>query len=79
LLEQHPQLAAVEVPDEFQGKAHVEQWLAEQVALFGEYLTVVPMAAEDHTVIDPLVELSMMAPHVPVPVVEVPPGGGSGA
>jgi hypothetical protein len=60
LLAQHPQLRAVQVPEEFDGKEHVDQWLAEQVMRYGEQLSVAPLHAGDHTVIDPISELRMM-------------------
>lgn len=70
LLKQHPQLAGVETPDEFEGKEHVERWLAEQVARFGEHLVVEPLATEDHTRIDPITEMRMLKPDAQIiPVV----------
>jgi len=66
LLEQHPDLKAVEVPAEFRDTAHVGEWLAEQVVRCGEYRMVAPLAEGDHTRIDPLTELSMMGPDKPV-------------
>jgi hypothetical protein len=60
LLAQHPQLRAVQVPDEFDGKEHVDRWLASQVARFGETLPVMPLDPTDHTRIPPLTELGMM-------------------
>jgi hypothetical protein len=81
LLAQHPDLASVDVPD-FDGvsrddvKAAVEVWLSEQVALFGEYRDVAPLADEDHTTINPLVELAMNHPHLEVTPIVVPEAGG---
>ncbi len=70
LLAQHPDLAAVVVPEDFGGsKERVMSWLAEQVAIFGEYREVAPLAAGDHTRIDPLTELRMMHPDAEVIVV----------
>jgi hypothetical protein len=69
MLRQHPDLADVPVPEEFEGREHVERWLAEQVARFGEYRTLVPLASADHARIDPLTELRMMAPDKPIIVV----------
>ena len=75
LLAQHPDLAEVTVPAEFgngsegSAKEAVESWLAEQVAVYGETREVAPLHEDDHTRIDPLAELAMMAPHVPVIVV----------
>jgi hypothetical protein len=63
LLAQHPQLANVKVPnnlgDSDDPKQEVATWLAEQVEQYGETLEVEPLAAEAHTVIDPLDELAM--------------------
>lgn len=72
LLAQHPDLADVPVPAEFDGKPHVDRWLAEQVARFGAARDVEPLAPEDHTPIHPLTELLMMAPGKPVIVVQPP-------
>jgi hypothetical protein len=69
LLVQHPDLAEVEVPEEFDGKEHVDRWLAEQVARFGEYRDVQPLAAEDHTSIDPVAELRMLKPDAQIIVI----------
>lgn len=71
LLRQHPDLADVQIPDEFDGKEHVERWLVEQVERFGETRPVTPLATEDHTRIDPIDEMRMMAPGVPVIGVEI--------
>lgn len=70
LLAQYPFLAEVEVPDEFDGKYHVEAWLADLVALHGAKLEVRPLDRADHAHIDPISELGMMAPHMMIiPVV----------
>ena len=74
LLAQHPDLAAVEVPDEFRDGEHVDQWLGEQVKRFGEFRDVQPLAPEDHTSINPIAELRMMRPDMPVIAIE---GGAS--
>lgn len=71
LLEQHPQLREVAVPEQFDGAEHVERWLAEQVARFGETFPVAPLADGDHVHIDPLVELVAMAPHAGIIAVEL--------
>lgn len=72
LLEQHPQLRDLDVP-EFDGdRAAVDAWLAEQVARFGEHLTVSPLDPADHTRIDPITEMRQIAPHIPVIGVIVP-------
>ncbi len=65
----HPDLAAIEVPD-FPGgdmesvKRFYARWLAEQVTIYGETREVTPLAAEDHTRIDPITELRAMRPDV---------------
>jgi hypothetical protein len=71
LLAQHPDLATVEVPEEFDGKEHVDRWLAEQVQRFGEHRDVAPLAPEDHTRINPLTELAMHYPDKPVIAVDL--------
>lgn len=73
VLRQHPDLAGVPHPAEFVGKPQVERWLAEQVARFGEYRDLTPLCLGDHTVIDPIAELRMMRPDMPIIAVEVPP------
>lgn len=71
LLRQYPDLAEVWVPAEFGDEAHVLSWLAKQVVVFGEHLDVTPLAEGDHTRIDPLAELSMIAPNTPVIAVQI--------
>jgi hypothetical protein len=56
LLAQHPQLAAIEPPDEFTDATHVERWLAEQEVIYGEWLPVEPVAEGVHARIHPLEE-----------------------
>lgn len=70
LLRQHPHLADVPVPESFDDEAGVIAWLSEQVAAHGEYLDVAPLRSEDHTRINPVAELAMIAPHMQaIPVV----------
>lgn len=70
LLAQHPDLAAVEVPESFgdgpEAEAAVACWLAAQVAVYGETREVAPLAPGDHTHIDPLTEMRIVAPHAEV-------------
>ena len=61
LRDQHPDLAEVEVPE-----------TAEIGAQFGEHHPVAKLAAGDHTSIDPIAEIKMMRPDLPVIVVESP-------
>lgn len=78
LLAQHPDLGAVRVPEGFgdgsegDAKQAVYEWLAEQVAVYGETREVAPLGAEDHTRIDPLDEFRIVAPHAQVIPVIVP-------
>lgn len=70
LLAQFPDLAAIEAP-EFTDEAHVWWWLAEQVEDHGETREVAPLPAGDHTRIDPLTELRMIRPDMPVIAIDV--------
>jgi hypothetical protein len=71
LLAQHPQLADVDVPEDFGGEDGVYAWLDEQEAIYGATLSVGPLVAEDHTRIDPFSELRMKRPDLPIVAVEV--------
>lgn len=77
LLEQHPDLAGVQVPDEFESEQHVMAWLAEQVERYGETRTVAPIDPERHLRIDPVDEMRMMRPDMAIDVVEIPEPGQS--
>jgi hypothetical protein len=77
LLAQHPDLAAITLPDFGDGKAAVYAWLAGQVAVYGETRAVAPLDPADHTRMDPITELRKMAPHAEIITVEVPDGGAS--
>ena len=71
---QHPDLIVIEVPGDFGGKEGVDRWLAEQVTIYGETREVAPLAAEDHTRIDPITELRAMKPDAEI-IAIVPPDG----
>jgi hypothetical protein len=62
-------------------KAWIDEWLARMVARYGEHREVAPLAADQHTRINPLAELAMNHPHLEViPVVlddDLPPNAGS--
>lgn len=64
LLEQHPDLAGIRVPAEWSegevSRETVMAWLDEQVSRYGETRDVAPMAAEDHTLIDPITEFAVL-------------------
>jgi hypothetical protein len=72
LMKQHPDLADVEVPDEFADEAHVKTWLAEQIERLGETRFVAPLAPADHTRIDPITEMRMIRPDLPIDVLTIP-------
>lgn len=66
---QFPDLACVEVPSPWPDgdpQTVVLGWLAEQVERYGETRQVEPLPPEDHTRIDPISELRMMRPDLPI-------------
>jgi hypothetical protein len=77
LLAQHPDLAAIVPPESFgdDPEQGVARWLAEQVAVYGETREVAPLAADDHTRIDPFAELRIIRPDAEIVTVVVPDGG----
>jgi hypothetical protein len=69
LLRKHPQLADIEVPE--LNESNHKQWLAEQVAKYGEYLPVEQIPMDDHAVKNPIEEaVEMMGSADKVIVVE---------
>lgn len=71
LLEQLPQLVNVDVPEEFEGKQHVEDWLFATKLIFGESLTVSPLATGRHEFRDPIMDADQMMGNRPVIVVNL--------
>lgn len=76
LLGQHPQLADVQVPEFEPGtrdemELAVMTWLASQTAIYGERLPVAKLAKEQHTEIDPIAEIKMIRPDMPIVAVEI--------
>lgn len=76
LREQFPDLAAIEPPDwsdvpDGELARTVRAWLDGIVEQHGETRLVHPLAPTDHTSIDPLTELRMMRPDMPVITVVV--------
>lgn len=65
LLRQLPDLAGIEVP-QFASPQDYMDWLDMQVIRYGAFHEVQPLKSADHTVIDPLAELAMVAPHMTV-------------
>lgn len=78
LLEQHPDLAQVTVPEDFGSEDAVLAWLNQQVRRFGETRPVAQLHPDDHTRIDPITEIRMIRPDMPIIGVEVPPSEQTG-
>lgn len=66
---QHPDLAAIQVPAGLGGEDAVLAWLSEQVAVHGETREVAPLPEGEHTHVDPIAEIKMMRPDLPILVV----------
>ena len=62
LREQHPDLAAVDVPAGLDSWEKVNAYLESLYATFGERVEVAPLNADDHTSIDPIAEIKMIRP-----------------
>jgi len=77
VLRQHPQLASVDASAV--NADNLNDWLAQQEALFGPALTLEPIPRDDHAMRDPLAELLEMAGDKPVIVVATaePTDGGA--
>lgn len=75
LRSQFPDLAAVEVPDDLEGEQPVMSWLAKQAAQYGETREVARLDPADHTYIDPITEIRMVAPHLTIIGVQYDPDG----
>lgn len=69
LLRQHPQLRTVDASSI--DRDNWQDWLAEQVKLFGKELLVEPIPRDDHDYIEPIAELVEMVGSEKVIVVEV--------
>lgn len=65
LREWFPDLADVTAP-EFSGKDEVLEWLDSMVAEHGETREVPRLATQDHTRIDPISEIKMIRPDMPI-------------
>lgn len=69
ILEQHPDLAAIVVPEDLSGAEPVAAWMAETTKVYGATRDLTPLVDEDWTQIDPLAEFAMVAPGKPVIVI----------
>ena len=60
LLEQHPDLASVEVPETLSGMNQVKSWLGGVALQYGETRPVAPLPAAAHESLNPFEELARM-------------------
>lgn len=70
LLEQHPWLADVPIPEDFKDEAHVWAWLAEMCEQHGMWHKVQPMEFGQYVGREPIAELREMAPDKALIVVD---------
>jgi hypothetical protein len=73
LRERFPDLAAIVVPEGLDSWDKVNAYLASLEPEFGTHRDVAPLAAEDHTSIDPISEIKMLRPDLPIVAVTVDP------
>lgn len=69
---QHPDLSEVTVPDSINSEESLLFWLAEMTDRYGVTRPVSPLAAADHTYIDPIAEIKMIRPDMPIIGIELP-------
>lgn len=69
LRRQHPELSAVEVPDDLDSYDAIGEFLVPLYREFGAYVEVQPLSPEDHTSIDPISELKMLRPDAEIIVI----------
>lgn len=72
LKEQHPDLAEVVVPESVKSEETLLFWLAEVTERYGVTRPVSPLASGDHTYIDPIAEIKMIRPDMPIIGIELP-------
>lgn len=72
LLEQHPWLEDIPVPDDMNSKDEVMSWLALMTAKFGEFHEVAPMPFGMYVGREPIAELRQLAPHARIIEVHLP-------
>jgi len=72
LIQQFPELTSEVVPSEFpNGWDDVAAFLATLYPKYGEFVQVAPIPEGDHTAIDPISEIKMMRPDLPIIGVEI--------
>lgn len=77
LLQQHPWLADITVPDGLERDEVFGPWLAEIVAKHGETHLVTAMPFGEYVGREPIAELREMAPNTPIIAVVADPDGGA--
>jgi hypothetical protein len=65
LREQFPELTDEAMPP-ISSREEADAWLATLYPKYGEMVAVAPLAAVDHTDIDPIAELKLMRPDLPI-------------
>ncbi|WP_405375908.1 MULTISPECIES: hypothetical protein [unclassified Microbacterium] len=65
LREQHPDLTSEPIPP-IASREDADEWLTSLYAKYGETVTVRALDPADHTSIDPITEIGMVAPHAAV-------------
>lgn len=71
LIAQHPELKDIVIPDGLSTHEKIKEYLAPLIEKYGEELDVQPLRPEDHTVIDPITEMKMIRPDIPIIAVEI--------
>jgi hypothetical protein len=68
---QHPDLSEIVVPDSINSEETLLFWLAEVTEVYGVTRPVAKLRPEDHTSIDPIAEIKMMRPDMPIIGIEL--------
>ena len=71
LLDQHPWLAGIDVPEWVCDEVTVRRWLADAAAQHGEFHDVTPMPFGMYVGREPITELREMAPNAQIIAVEI--------
>ena len=66
LREQHPDLCSVEIPDTINSEESMLSFLETLYPRFGEMVPVTKLSTDDHTSIDPIAEIKMIRPDLPI-------------
>lgn len=63
---QVPDLLGIEIPGNICDEETLHDWLDSVIEQYGETRDITPLPPGDHTVIDPIAELAMMRPDMPI-------------